>query len=67
VKVIAWVAATVIGVCLAALAWVMLAPRQVPPGQSPLTTIAPDSLPGLKDAFNAADGKVRLLVLLSPT
>jgi len=57
----------VIGVGLVAFAWIRLAPRRVPPGQPPLTTLDARSLPGLKDAFNAAEGEVRLLALLSPT
>lgn len=56
-----------IAVCLAAFAWIKLAPRRVPDGQPPLATIGPDSLASFRDAFNANDGEVRVLALLSPT
>ena len=54
-------------VCLAAFAWMKLAPRRVPDGQPPLATLGPDSLEGFRAAFNANDGEVRVLALLSPT
>jgi hypothetical protein len=57
----------VIVLCGAAVAWLKLAPRRVPTGQRPLATLSSDSLPGFRAAFNAADGKVRILALLSPT
>lgn len=40
---------------------------QVPSGQTPLQALTPQSIAGIKDAFNAAAGDVRVLVLLSPT
>lgn len=43
------------------------APRHVPTGQAGLVTLGPDSLPAFRDAFNAAEGEVRILALLSPT
>ena len=58
-------AAIVIGV--AALAWLVFAPRSVPPGQPPLATLDAGSLAAFKAAFNAADGEVRILAMLSPT
>jgi hypothetical protein len=46
--------------------WMKLASRQVPAGQAELVTLGRDSLPAFRDAFNAAEGEVRLLALLSP-
>ena len=54
-----------VGVAL--FAWVKLAPRKVPEGQPPLLTLGPDSLPGFRDTFNAAEHRPRILALLSPT
>ena len=48
-------------------AWMKLAPRHVPAGQSSLTTLGPESLFAFRDAFNASHGKVRIVALLSPT
>ena len=61
------VAATAIVVCVAVFAWLKLSPRRVPQGQPALATIGAGSLPDFRDAFNAADGEVRILALLSPT
>jgi hypothetical protein len=47
--------------------WMKLAPRHVPAGQAKLVTLGPDSLPAFRDAFNAAEGEVRVLAMLSPT
>ena len=66
-RVIALLAATVTALGLAAFIWVKFAPRQVPPGQPPLATLESRSVPGFRDAFNAADGEVRILAMLSPT
>ena len=41
--------------------------HQVPPGQPPLANLTAETMPGLKDAFNAANGNVRVVVMLSPT
>lgn len=60
-------AAAAILVCTAVYAWLKLAPRRVPVGQPPLATIRADSVPAFRDTFNAAEGEVRLLVMLSPT
>ena len=62
-----WVTGSVIVVGLAVFAWLKFAPRRVPPGQPALVTIGADSLPAFKAAFNAADGEVRILAMLSPT
>ena len=60
-------AATAMVVCLVAITWFKLAPRHVPPGQPPLATLDSSSLPAFRSAFNAADGGVRVLAMLSPT
>lgn len=39
----------------------------VPAGQAPLERLTPQNLTDIRNAFNAAQGDVRLLVLLSPT
>ena len=54
-------------VCLAAFAWMKLAPRRVPDGQPPLATIGPESLAGFRATFNEGEGEIRVLALLSPT
>jgi len=59
--------AAIVVMAVAALAWLKLAPRSVPPGQPPLATLHAHSLPAFRDAFNAGDGEVRILALLSPT
>lgn len=41
--------------------------HQTPSGQPPLTDLNAANLSQLKDAFNASNAEVRLLVLLSPT
>ena len=43
------------------------APRQVPPGQPPLTRLSRGDLSDLRAAFNAASDRPRLILLLSPT
>jgi len=50
-----------------ALAWHLLAPRETPAGQQPLTHLSPESLAALRDAFNAAGDQIRVVALLSPT
>lgn len=61
------VAAGVVVLGAAALAWVTFAPRRVPEGQPPLSTLDAGSLPDFRKEFNAGEGRARLLVLLSPT
>lgn len=51
----------------AAIAWYVYAPRETPAGQAPLTALTRESLPELRDAFNAAQAEIRLVALLSPT
>jgi hypothetical protein len=41
--------------------------HDVPPGQAPLANLTAETLPSIKDAFNAAKDDVRVLLLLSPT
>ena len=66
-KVALAIAATVFAVGIALFGWLRLAPRHVPAGQPPLTTIEAASLPAIRDAFNAHQGTVRILAMLSPT
>lgn len=61
------IAAFFVIACIAVLAWMKFAPRHVPESQRPLETLDATSLPALRNAFNAAIGDVRVLVLLSPT
>jgi len=49
------------------IGWLMTSPRRVPAGQPALARLDAESLPALRDAFNAHTDAVRLLVLLSPT
>jgi hypothetical protein len=59
-----------IGISTAALVAALLyfyGGSQVPPGQSPLQKLTAQNVAGIKNAFNASKGKVRVLVLLSPT
>lgn len=59
--------AAAVVVCAAAFAWMKLAPRRVPAGQPPLSTLDSGSVPAFRDAFNASEGEVRVLAMLSPT
>lgn len=67
IKVALAVVAAAIVVCLAMFGWLKLAPRRVPPGQPALATIRTDSLPSFREAFNASEGEVRVVAMLSPT
>lgn len=66
-KLAAGTALVVIGVLLAAYAWLQHAPRRVPNGQPPLVTVSPGGLEPIRAAFNAGGGQVRILAMLSPT
>jgi hypothetical protein len=66
-KVGASVVVAILVVCLTAFAWMTFAPRRVPPGQPALSTLDASSLRAFRDAFNASDGEVRVLAMLSPT
>ncbi len=50
-----------------AFAWLRLAPRHVPAGQPPLTTLRSNSLPDFRAAFNASEGEARVVAMFSPT
>ncbi len=52
---------------LLVLAWMEFAPRMVPEGQPPLTTLNPGSMSRVRDAFNMGDGEVRIVAMFSPT
>ena len=41
--------------------------HQAPPGQPALAELTPENADSIRNAFNAAKGEVRLLLLLSPT
>jgi hypothetical protein len=66
-KTILIAAAAAMVVCVSLFAWLRLEPRRVPQGQPPLTTLDAASLPAFRTAFNAGDGEVRVLAMLSPT
>ena len=59
------IVAIAIAACVAVFGWMKLAPRSVPSGQPAFATLGADSLPSFREAFNA--GEVRVLVMLSPT
>ena len=61
------VVATVVLLCLVIFGWLKLAPRTAPRGQPPLATLSADSLPSFRVAFNANQGQVRIVAMLSPT
>lgn len=50
-----------------ALAWHRYGPRDTPAGQPPLQTLEASTLEAFKRAFNEAEAKTRVVVLLSPT
>ncbi|MFZ0739132.1 MAG: hypothetical protein WAM96_18700 [Candidatus Acidiferrales bacterium] len=52
---------------LLALGWHLFGPQRVPAGQPPLTSLASDNFDKLREKFNADSGKVRVVLLLSPT
>ena len=49
------------------LAFYFYGGHEAPVGQPPLARLTPQTLSDLKNAFNAANSEVRVLVLLSPT
>ena len=59
--------AAVVGPIVLAAAYLVYAPRRVPEGQPALVRLDAGNIGTLRDAFNAAAGGTRLLVLLSPT
>jgi hypothetical protein len=64
-----WLAAAglVIAGGLGLLAAYLLPPGKTPPGQPPLVSLSPESLSSLKEAFNAANNRTRVIAFLSPT
>lgn len=62
-----WLALAAGGIVAAGFAWVKLAPRHVPAGQASLARLDAATLPAFRDTFNASEGKVRVVAMLSPT
>jgi hypothetical protein len=67
-----FVAAALSILALAAIAgavfvWLNFAPRRTPEGQPALSRLDDETLPALREEFNARAGETRLVVLLSPT
>lgn len=52
---------------LLVLGWRYFGGSNVPAGQPPLTRLTAGNFPELRTAFDAAAGKVRIVLLLSPT
>ena len=57
-----------LGICVQSCA----EPREAPPehgiaGEAAVGRLSPEALSALRDSFNAAEGSVRILVMLSPT
>ena len=52
---------------LLALGWHFYGGARVPAGQPALVSLTSTNFDGLRVAFNAASGKVRIVLLLSPT
>ena len=67
VRRILFLLAGIVVLCLAAFAWMRWAPRRVPQGQPPLATLGENSLPAFREVFNANEGQVRIVAMLSPT
>jgi hypothetical protein len=51
----------------AAFVWLNHAPRRTPEGQPGLSRLDDETLPALREEFNARAGETRIVVLLSPT
>jgi hypothetical protein len=51
----------------AAFVWLKYAPRRTPEGQAALSRLDEETLPALREEFNARAGETRIVVLLSPT
>lgn len=49
------------------IAYMRLAPRQVPPGQAPLVNLTGGSLGPFMEAFNSEPSSTRVVLILSPT
>jgi hypothetical protein len=57
----------ILAAAVAGVVWIKSSPRRTPAGQPALARIDAPSLAALRDAFNAAHGRTRIVVLLSPT
>ena len=66
-KIVLGVVAAVFVLCVLAFSWMKFAPRRVPAGQPPLSSLDAGSLPAFRDAFNASGGDVGVLAMLAPT
>ena len=64
-----WLAAGTLVVAggLGLFAVYFLSPGKTPPGQPSLASLSPETLPSLKEAFNAASNRTRVIAFLSPT
>jgi len=62
-----YVVGAVIAALLVAAALYLYGGGQTPAGQPPLQSVTAQSIDEIKNAFNAAKGEVRVLLLLSPT
>jgi hypothetical protein len=58
---------TVLVLIAAAFAWWRFGTRHVPEGQPPLATLDTTTIAALRDDFNDATGRTRIIVLLAPT
>lgn len=56
-----------IGVLLLAAVFYLYGGGQTPAGQAPLQRVTTQNVGEIKSAFNAANGEIRVLLLLSPT
>lgn len=54
-------------IAAAGFLWLEHAPRRTPEGQPALSRLDDETLPALREEFNARAGETRLVVLLSPT
>lgn len=64
-----WLAAggIVIAGGLGLVAVYLLSPGKTPPGQPSLVSLSSENLLSLKEAFNAASNRTRIIAFLSPT
>lgn len=57
----------ILGLAVIGLLVYFYAGGQVPPGQASLQSLMPQNVSEIQNAFNAAKGDARVLLLLSPT
>jgi hypothetical protein len=62
-----YIVGTVLVVLLAAVVFYLYGGSQTPAGQAPLENVTAENVAEVKNAFNAANEDVRVLLLLSPT